>query len=393
MKRALYLLLALITSLGSIAFAQAAPPYPGLVCYQNTAETIGQGVLVPIPSATIRICTPGVSQSLCGAPGGGLIGQQLYTDQTGSTPQPNPITADVGGNFYFCTTHTHFAMLIVSSQGNFWTPDLNLVDDWANGGTINGNVVINGYLTDNGNEHVTGNLTVDGTINATVAGTAATTNAFAAVPTNCGAGASIDAYGIDAMGNALCRPLWYQTLGSNGVGQTSRPQLNFSTNFVLTDSASPARTNVNLASTITSNTSGNAATASLAALATALAATPSQCGTNIPATGIQASGTANCLGTHYQLESAVFTTGLPSATASTAWATSTATMTWPTAFFDGNYAVSCSSGPGQGSSAALTGVFLTNFTSTGFLLTIQNGGTGGAGAMTINQLSCIGFHA
>jgi hypothetical protein len=48
------------------------------------------------------------------------------------------------------------------------------------------------------------------------------------------------------------------------------------------------RTTVDLAGTIAAGTTGNAATA------TALAATPSQCGANAFATGVAASGNANC---------------------------------------------------------------------------------------------------
>jgi len=42
---------------------------------------------------------------------------------------------------------------------------------------------------------------------------------------------------------------YYQTIESNAVDQTQRDQLNFSTSFTLTDSSSPSRTTVSLAST------------------------------------------------------------------------------------------------------------------------------------------------
>ena len=79
-------------------------------------------------------------------------------------------------------------------------------------------------------------------------------------------------------------------------------------------------------------------------------------------------------------------------TANTAWATCNFTVTWPSAFADTNYAVTCTSQPGMGSSAALTGVFVNNKSTTGFEITLQNGDSGGAGAVTTNEIDCIGMH-
>jgi hypothetical protein len=67
-------------------------------------------------------------------------------------------------------------------------------------------------------------------------------------------------------------------------------------------------------------------------------------------------------------------------------------VTWPTAFADANYAVTCTSGPGQGSSAVLTGLFVSDQTASTFAITLQNGDAGGAGAVTTNQIDCIGMH-
>jgi hypothetical protein len=81
---------------------------------------------------------------------------------------------------------------------------------------------------------------------------------------------------------------FYQTVQSNSSNQTQRTNLNFSTQFSIADSSVNNSTTVSLAGTIAANTTGNAATA------TALAATPSQCGANTVATGVAASGNANC---------------------------------------------------------------------------------------------------
>lgn len=48
--------------------------------------------------------------------------------------------------------------------------------------------------------------------------------------------------------------LYYQTMDSNGAAQTARSALNFSSNFTLTDSASPSRTTVDLAHVGTAGT-------------------------------------------------------------------------------------------------------------------------------------------
>jgi hypothetical protein len=79
-------------------------------------------------------------------------------------------------------------------------------------------------------------------------------------------------------------------------------------------------------------------------------------------------------------------------TAATAYANCSFTVTWPTAFADASYAVTCSSGFGMGSSAVLTGLFVSNQTANTFTITLQNGDAGGAGAVTTNQINCIGMH-
>lgn len=103
--------------------------------------------------------------------------------------------------------------------------------------------------------------------------------------------------GIAANGNANCAQpaysnisgtptIYYQTMQSNTAAQTQRSNLNFSTNFALADSAGSNSTTVDLATTITANTSGNAATA------TALAAAPGNCSAGFAPQGIAASGGA-----------------------------------------------------------------------------------------------------
>lgn len=129
-------------------------------------------------------------------------------------------------------------------------------------------------------------------------GNATTATALLSNPTDCSANNYANA--IDAQGNLTCAQvayaqvtgtptIYYQTVQANTSDQTQRAKLNFTTNFSLADSASPARTTVDLASTISSNTNGNAATA------TALAATPSGCAANEVATTIASSGNLGCV--------------------------------------------------------------------------------------------------
>jgi hypothetical protein len=230
-----------------------------------------------------------------------------------------------------------------------------------------------------------------GTLTNATSGNAATATALAATPAACGSNQY--ATGIAASGNASCAQvgysqvsgtptIYYQTVQSNATAQTQRANLNYSTNFSLTDSSANNRTTVDLASTISANTSGNAATATTAtnmsggavgsvpyqsaantstflsgntaatdqvlvshgtgsaaqaptlsnapalsaanmtsfptlnqsttgnaATATALAATPTACGSNQYATGVAASGNASCAQVGYSQVSGTPTGG------------------------------------------------------------------------------------
>lgn len=79
----------------------------------------------------------------------------------------------------------------------------------------------------------------------------------------------------------------YQTLQWGGVAQNQRANLNFTSNFISSDSSGNNATTLDLANIISSNTTGNSATA------TALVTTPSQALANQFCTGITASGNCN----------------------------------------------------------------------------------------------------
>lgn len=106
------------------------------------------------------------------------------------------------------------------------------------------------------------------TLDQDTTGNADTATAFDHTPTGCISGEFANS--SDAGGNFGCGAvaysgvtgtptLYYQTIQSNTSDQTQRSKLNFSTDFSVSDSSSPSRTTVALASTIAANTTGSAA--------------------------------------------------------------------------------------------------------------------------------------
>lgn len=123
--------------------------------------------------------------------------------------------------------------------------------------------------------------------------------------------------------------IYYQTVQSNTTAQTQRANLNFSTNFTSTDSSANNRTTIDLASTITPNTTGTASniTASSNTSLTSLAnlATVGTIGTGVwqgTAVGTQYGGTG--IDTHTA-------TGYPSIASGT-WSTASAASTYSTLY-------------------------------------------------------------
>lgn len=87
----------------------------------------------------------------------------------------------------------------------------------------------------------------------------------------------------------LAKPtFYYQAVQWGGVPQLQRNFLNFSSNFVSTDNSGANQTSLDLASVISSSTTGNALTA------TGFATAPAQCTANQYAFGITPLGAANC---------------------------------------------------------------------------------------------------
>jgi hypothetical protein len=225
-----------------VAIAQA----PIGVCLNNVAQTISNGVIAPIPYATVALCTAGSTASNCIA-----NKVNIFTSTALSTATPtNPFTADAGGNYFFCAAVGHYGVLISSSYGTFFVNDVALVDDWSKGGTMTG------ALTDTSG--FIGPLT--GNVTGNVSGNAGTASALASTPTACNP-ASYFAYGISANGNALCNALptpatlYYQTVQEAGTALTQQPVLNFDGTVV--GSNGTGNTNVGLPSVGTAGTYAN----------------------------------------------------------------------------------------------------------------------------------------
>jgi hypothetical protein len=237
--------------------AFAFPQAPIGVCLNNVAQTISNGVIAPIPYATIALCTPGSTAANCVA-----HKVNIFTSTALSTATPtNPFTADAGGNYFFCAAVGHYGVLISSSYGTYFVNDFALVDDWSKGGTMTGALTdASGFI---------GPLT----------GNAATASASDHTPTQCGSG--LYSRGDSTTWAANCAQVQWSQLGGIPSLVTA---FNARTGYVVLNVA-----DVNSVGTISNDTYGNAATAS------ALDHAPNNCGTGgHTAYGIDANGNALC---------------------------------------------------------------------------------------------------
>jgi len=220
------------------AFAQA----PIGVCLNNVAQTISNGVIAPIPFATVALCTLGSTASNCVA-----NKVNIYTSNALSTATPtNPFTTDAGGNYFFCAAVGHYGVLISSSYGNYFVPDFALVDDWSKGGTM------------------TGALTDAAGFIGPLSGNASTASASNYSPTQCGSG--LYSQGDTTSWAANCAQVnwsqlgsvpsfYYQNVQEAGSGLTQQPILNFDGTVVATNST--GKTSVGLPAVGTSGMYSN----------------------------------------------------------------------------------------------------------------------------------------
>lgn len=132
---------------------------------------------------------------------------------------------------------------------------------------------------------------------------------------------------------------------------------------------------------------GNASTAS------ALAATPTNCGTTAtssPAAGISANGNAIC-NTSAPVIQRINITSVCT-TAGVAFASCGNTFSWPTPFATINYSITCTVGTPSAisSGSALTATYFQNKTTSGAEVFLQNGDADAAIALTATEIDCIG---
>ena len=248
MKRSVKRIIALTALWLCAAFAIAQAPIG--VCINNVAQTISNGVIAPIPYATVALCTQGSTSTNCVA-----NKVSIYTSTALSTATPtNPFTADAGGNYFFCAAVGHYGVLISSSYGNFFVNDFALVDDWSKGGTMTG------ALTDTFG--FVGPLT--GNVTGNVSGNAGTASASNHTPTQCGSG--LYSQGDTTSWAANCaQVMWsqigsipsfyYQTVQAAGTPLTQQPVLNFDSTMSAANGT--GKTNVGLPSVGTAGTYAN----------------------------------------------------------------------------------------------------------------------------------------
>ncbi len=300
------------------------------VCINNVSQTISNGVIAPIPYATVALCTSGSTASNCVA-----NKVSIYTTTALSTAtSTNPFTADAGGNYFFCAHVGHYALLINSSYGQYFVPAVTLDDDWSNGGTMTG------ALTDS--YGFIGPLT----------GNATTASASNHTPTQCGSG--LYSQGETTSWAANCAQVnwsqlgsvpsfYYQTVQEAGSALTQQPVLNFDSTMAATNGSS--QTNVGLPSEGTAGTYANPSSITTDAQGRVTSITPSSstfvdyyfsiAGCTIPGSGgsgVYCTGTVNITSSTPSHAALISTDYIPICTESSPNASSEETTGQPASF-------------------------------------------------------------
>ena len=89
------------------------------------------------------------------------------------------------------------------------------------------------------------------------------------------------------------------------------------------------------------------------------------------------------------IQSLVINSGICS-TGNTAFSTCSMSVTWPSAFANSAYALTCT--PSSPTGTALSTIYFSGKTASGFTLNIQNADSSGANVISLTEVDCIGVH-
>lgn len=313
--------------------------------------------------------------------------QPTYTDASEATQNQNPVVLDASGSAAVWMGSSAYKFALIDTYGTtLWTVDNVLAPSPGGtglylplaGGTMTGNIAMGSH-----------NLTNVGAI-----GIGTTSPAWPLDVEN-GAINSSGGYlynGVAPLNHILLgnggfyvdsasfpwaslsgKPtFYYQTVASNAIAQTQRPTLNFSSRFAVTDSVSPAQTNVDLPASPVTPGSYTCVNATVDTYGRVTAMSTGLCPTGITQYATTAGGCT---------------------TSSSSYSVCTMSVTWPVSFADTTYTAGCTPyNPTDGGNptsgrAGTNGI--TAKSTTGVTLQVS---TNGGSAITFTGMDCWAHH-